>query len=81
LINYSEEEGEYKVKLIDFGLSASNCNKKKFLKRRCGSIFYVAPEVLKNKYNYKSDIWSVGVVTFCLYTGDFPFDAKELEDV
>ena len=41
-----------------------------------GSIFYVAPEVIQRSYNYKCDLWSLGVVMFTVITGRFPFDHK-----
>ena len=49
-------------------------NKVNFLKERCGSCFYIAPEVLKRRYTEKCDIWSIGVIAYALYTGIFPFD-------
>ena len=81
LVNYSEKEG-YKVKLIDFGMAAT-FNEKDFLSSRCGSCFYIAPEVLNKRYNEKCDIWSVGVISYALYTGIFPFDlyGKSNDDI
>jgi len=45
----------------------------------CGTLFYIAPEVLKDDsgYNYKVDLWSAGVITFSLLTGRFPFDGDD----
>ena len=44
------------------------------MSRVCGSIFYIAPEVMFKSYNAKCDIWSIGVITYTLLTGHFPFD-------
>ena len=40
-----------------------------------GTLAYMAPEVVNRSvaYSMKCDLWSVGVVTFVLLTGEFPF--------
>ena len=42
----------------------------------CGTLAYIAPEVLNRTplgYSYEADWWSVGVVLFTMLTGFFPF--------
>lgn len=41
----------------------------------CGSLQYAAPEVLQTQEYMGEliDIWSVGVMLFCLVNGDLPF--------
>lgn len=34
---------------------------------------YVAPEVINGAHNYKSDIWSCGIIAYILLTGSVPF--------
>lgn len=54
------------VKLADFGLSTFAENDFA-LKTSCGTLTYVAPEVLKGeKYGKKVDMWSLGVITYIL---------------
>lgn len=67
------------IKLIDFGLSKI-VNLKvhdveaKVLDDWVGTISYSSPEIiLERKYNYKTDIWSLGVLTFELISGAKPF--------
>ena len=44
------------------------------MKTQLGSPLYMAPELLKGQeYNYKVDIWSLGVVVYELLHGHCPF--------
>lgn len=61
------------VKIGDFGLSKV-FDSGDDLKSQCGSPTYVAPEVLLCKpYDAQVDMWALGVITFVLLTGCFPF--------
>lgn len=63
------------VKIVDFGLAARFEHGSKSLTGRCGSMQYVAPEVLAGigPYDERVDVWSVGAVTYCVLTGRHPF--------
>jgi len=44
----------------------------------CHKMFrYMAPEVLSSEVLPASDVWSAGVMTYQLLTGQFPFDDKQ----
>ena len=57
LVTKKEEDGLYRVKICDFGTSHLFKNGKKE-KLIAGSSYYMAPEVLKRKYDFKCDLWS-----------------------
>lgn len=71
---------KFSVKLIDFGLCCQHQNKP--MLNRCGSYFYVAPEVLNRRYSGGScDVWSVGVVLFVMLVGYPPFYGQTDEEI
>lgn len=69
------------LKVADFGfaqhleLGENNCCVK-------GSPLYMAPEiVLKDKYDARADLWSIGVILYeCLF-GRAPYSSKSLEEL
>jgi len=70
------ESADARVKLIDFGLS-SVFDGEAPMTSSCGTLYYVAPEVLRRKYDIKCDMWSVGVLAFILLSGTPPFRAED----
>jgi calcium-dependent protein kinase len=65
------------IKLIDFGFATRVEAGGASLKTACGSIEYMAPEILKRRpYGEKCDVWSCGVVLYTLLSGCMPFDGK-----
>eukprot|EP00931_Biecheleriopsis_adriatica_P056037 TRINITY_DN33213_c0_g1_i1.p1 TRINITY_DN33213_c0_g1~~TRINITY_DN33213_c0_g1_i1.p1 ORF type:complete len:588 (+),score=115.96 TRINITY_DN33213_c0_g1_i1:42-1805(+) len=74
-----EESRDFaRVKLIDFGLSRiwDPQDVHGSLQRSCGSVDYMAPEVLDGSYGQKADMWSLGVIVFMLLSGKCPFRAS-----
>jgi len=65
-----------RVKLIDFGLS-SVVDINVPLTNACGTLYYVAPEVLSQSYGKKCDVWSLGVITYILLDGRPPFSGRD----
>lgn len=52
------------IKLIDFGI-ACMIRPDEFIDDTCGTLSYVAPEVIRKQgYNAKADMWSVGVIVY-----------------
>ena len=71
LIN-KNENGFVQIKVCDFGTSLM-FNRGDVQDELVGSIYYIAPEVLKKKYNSKCDLWSCGIIMYILLTGVPPF--------
>jgi len=71
-------DNQMNVKVIDFGL-CDLVQKGDMSERFCGSVDYVAPEVLAKKpYNsFQSDVFSLGVVLYTLLFAEFPFSSNE----
>ena len=70
------------MKLADFGTAGPfDPTGKKKLTELVGTPYYVAPEVLKNSYGSKCDLWSLGVMTYLLLTGKLPFTANSIETI
>lgn len=64
------------LKLIDFGFAKFWKNQEK-MSQACGSLHYVAPEVLMHSYTEKADMWSLGVIVYMLLLGSPPFHGKD----
>lgn len=70
------------VCLADFGLADYYDVKGGYMFCRCGTPGYVAPEVLQDKiYDFKVDVFSVGVIMFILLTGYSPFKGKSYDEI
>lgn len=69
------KKDNFEIKVIDFGLSRQFTPEKNMYSKM-GTPFYIAPEVLKKKYNEKCDIWSCGVILYILLSGNPPFNGK-----
>ncbi|XP_055621626.1 ribosomal protein S6 kinase alpha-5 [Toxorhynchites rutilus septentrionalis] len=69
------------IVLTDFGLSRELVYENERAHSFCGTIEYMAPEIVKsnqNGHDASVDWWSVGVLTFELLTGSSPFSSEEL---
>jgi len=69
------EDKNIHIYVSDFGLSRLMKDEDlQQMSTQCGSLEYCAPEVLNGElYDKSVDMWSVGVITYILLTGYFPF--------
>ncbi len=69
------------VKIADFGLSKL-IYPDEIMKLPCGTLSYVAPEVLTlSGYGMEADIWSVGIILYLLLCGGLPFDGETRKEI
>jgi len=71
---YESEDSDH-LKLIDFGFSRILSPNIK-LHLSCGTLAYIAPEVLRGSYTNQCDMWSLGVSVFILLLGYMPFQGN-----
>jgi serine/threonine protein kinase len=69
------------VKIVDFGLSRI-LGKFEYSLDPYGSLCFKAPELIKHiKYNFKVDIWAVGVTLFYIIYGELPFEKGDKDEI
>ena len=71
----------FELKLIDFGCSKIFTQYRRTFEDTIGTLVYCSPEVLKNNYNQKCDIWSCGVIMYILLSGKYPFYGSSEEEI
>lgn len=67
------------VKIVDFGTSmyfhpGDNAGKVVITNSIKGTPWFLSPEALKHECTLATDVWGVGVLTYHLMTGRYPFD-------
>uniref|UniRef100_A0A672SX98 non-specific serine/threonine protein kinase n=1 Tax=Sinocyclocheilus grahami TaxID=75366 RepID=A0A672SX98_SINGR len=71
-----DEDGH--IKLTDFGLSKESIDHENKAYSFCGTVEYMAPEVVNRRgHTYSADWWSYGVLMFEMLTGTLPFQGKD----
>ena len=80
MLTQKPKNGNYQIKLIDFG-TAKIFRPGKKMNKFIGTSYYIAPEVLKERYDEKCDVWSCGVILFILLCGYPPFNGNNNVDI
>ncbi|XP_011313971.1 serine/threonine-protein kinase grp [Fopius arisanus] len=68
------------LKVSDFGLATIYRlqGRERLLEKRCGTLPYVAPEVLTHPYHAQpADVWSCGIILVALLAGELPWDEAD----
>ncbi|CAG05698.1 unnamed protein product, partial [Tetraodon nigroviridis] len=74
-----DEDGH--IKITDFGLSKEAIDHDKRAYSFCGTIEYMAPEVVNRRgHTQSADWWSFGVLMYEMLTGSLPFQGKDRKE-
>ncbi|XP_022623442.1 ribosomal protein S6 kinase alpha-3 isoform X1 [Seriola dumerili] len=74
-----DEDGH--IKLTDFGLSKESIDHENKAYSFCGTVEYMAPEVVNRRgHTHSADWWSYGVLMFEMLTGTLPFQGKDRKE-
>ncbi len=68
------------IKIIDWG-TARFFDKNKKMNKISGTPYYIAPEVLFEKYDEKCDVWSCGIIMYILLCGYPPFNGENDSEI
>jgi calcium-dependent protein kinase len=69
------------LKLIDFGFSR-DMKDAVGMTALLGTCYYVAPEIVTGpRYDFRCDLWSLGIITYMLITGQPPYWGSSPEEV
>lgn len=68
------------IKIIDWG-TARFFEKNKKMNKVSGTPYYIAPEVLFEKYDEKCDVWSCGIIMYILLCGYPPFNGDNDNEI
>jgi calcium-dependent protein kinase len=70
----TQDPSDLTVKLCDFGFAISSLESEhRKLSSLVGSPYYIAPEILQKGYDYRCDLWSVGILLYFMLSHTFPF--------
>ena len=64
------------IKLIDFGI-ATQVSPDTMCSDMVGTLVFLAPEVLRRRYNEKCDVWSVGIMLFMMIFRRSPWKGQK----
>eukprot|EP00585_Thalassiosira_rotula_P012689 CAMPEP_0196130836 /NCGR_PEP_ID=MMETSP0910-20130528/1071_1 /TAXON_ID=49265 /ORGANISM="Thalassiosira rotula, Strain GSO102" /LENGTH=396 /DNA_ID=CAMNT_0041390217 /DNA_START=228 /DNA_END=1418 /DNA_ORIENTATION=- len=79
-ILFDTKDEDSSIKIIDFGLARKYAGNRP-MSTIVGTPYYIAPEVLRKKYDKSCDLWSIGVIAYVMLLGYPPFNGKTNKEV
>ncbi len=77
-----KENDLFVVKICDFGFAKKIMNDIELSHTICGTPLYMSPEIImENKYNFKSDLWSIGVILYELIYKKYPYISSNITEL
>ena len=80
LVKYEnvKERNNYILKMCDYGEAKILAKTKSLLSKVVGTYKFMAPEIMLEKkvFDLKCDLWSLGIIIYYLYFGNYPFGDK-----
>lgn len=68
---FKSKSSDSDLRLGDFGLACQQ--RESPMNDLVGTPGYMAPEIMDGKYDHKVDIWSLGIILYMMFCGEFPF--------
>lgn len=82
MVTFNDDNEIETLKIIDLGLSYKFDDNNMKTKGMIGTLHYMPPEVFwKKEYDYKYDVYSMGVIAFTLLAHEFPFNGNSLPEL
>ena len=78
---FQSKAPESEVVVIDFGLAKAKVARDKRLHDFVGTLYSMAPEVLRGSYDAKCDVWSIGVISYMMLASAMPFTRFDDEEL
>merc|ERR1712060_39837 len=79
VVNQKSKTTPVRIKIADFGFATTIKTQDSPIEGTCGSLNYVAPEVLTGRpYTKACDLWSVGVILYAMLAGYLPFYDEDI---
>ncbi|KAL7553234.1 hypothetical protein ACHAWF_016495 [Thalassiosira exigua] len=71
------------IRIVDFGFARKHFEDsfEPYMSTIVGTTHFLAPEVLRQKYDKSCDVWSAGVVAFAMLCGYLPFNGRSKKEV